>query len=70
MLRVFENRVLKWIVEHKRNEVTGKCTELHNEELYGHSSTNIIHVIKSSKMRLVAHVARVGRIRFIESLVK
>jgi hypothetical protein len=33
-LRVFENRVLRRISGPKRDEVTGECRRLHNEELY------------------------------------
>jgi hypothetical protein len=32
-LRVFENRVLRRIFELKRDEVTGDCRNMHNEEL-------------------------------------
>ena len=32
-LRVFENRVLRWICRPKRDEVTGEWRKLHNEEL-------------------------------------
>jgi hypothetical protein len=47
----------------KSDEVTGEWRRLHNEELYTmHSSTNIIRVIKSRKMRWAVHVAR-GRER-------
>jgi hypothetical protein len=46
----------------KRNEVTGEWGTLHNEELnYLYSSSNIIGVIKSRRMRLVGHVARMGK---------
>jgi hypothetical protein len=31
-LRVFENRVLRGIFGHKRDEITGKWRKLHNEE--------------------------------------
>jgi len=31
-LRVFENRVLRSIFGPKRDEVTGECRKLHNEE--------------------------------------
>jgi hypothetical protein len=33
-LKVFENRVLRRILDSKRDEVTGEWRELHNEELY------------------------------------
>jgi hypothetical protein len=33
-LRVFENRVLRRIFGPKRDEVTGECRRVHNEELY------------------------------------
>jgi hypothetical protein len=60
-LRVFENRVLKRIFGPKRNEVTGELRRLHSEELYGrYSSTDIIRVIKSRRMRWVGYVARMG----------
>jgi hypothetical protein len=34
LLRVFENRVLRRIFRPKREEVTGECRRLHNEELH------------------------------------
>jgi len=47
-LRVFENRALRRIFGHKRDEVTGKWRKLHNEELNDlYSSPNIIQVTKS-----------------------
>jgi hypothetical protein len=63
-LRVFENRVLR-IFEPRRDEVTGSWRKLHNEELYNlYSSPSIlIRVIKSRRMRLVGHVARIGEKR-------
>jgi hypothetical protein len=33
-LRVFENKVLRRIFETKREEITGGCRKLHNEELH------------------------------------
>jgi len=45
-LRVFENRVLRRIFGPKRNEVTGECRKLRNEELnFLYSSPHIIRLI-------------------------
>jgi hypothetical protein len=55
---VFENRVLRRIFGLKRYEVTGEWRKLHNEELRDlYSSSSIIRIIKSSRMRWVGHVA-------------
>jgi hypothetical protein len=60
-LRVFENRVLRRIFGSKRDEVTGEWRRLHNEELNDlYSSSNIIRVIESRRMRWAGHVARMG----------
>jgi hypothetical protein len=60
-LWVFENRVLRRIVGPKRDEATGEWRRLHNEELNDlYSAPNIIRVIKSRRMRLAGHVARMG----------
>ena len=57
--RVFENRVLRRIFRPKRDGVTGEWRKLHNEELNSlYSSPDIVRVIKSRKMRLATHVAR------------
>ena len=61
---VFENRVLRRIFGHKRDEVTEEWTRLHNKELYTlHFSPNIICVIKSRKLRWEGQVARMGESR-------
>ena len=45
----------------RRDEVTGECRRLHNEELSDlYSSPNIVRVIKSRIMRWAGHVARMG----------
>ena len=60
-LRVFENGMLRRIFGPKRDEVTGECRKLHNEELKGlYSSPNIVRVIKSRRMRWAGHVAHMG----------
>jgi hypothetical protein len=51
-MRVFENKVLRRIFGLKRDEVTGEWRRLHNTELYDlFSSSNIIQVIKSRRLR-------------------
>jgi hypothetical protein len=61
-LRVFENRVLEEKFGLKRDEVTGlKEKKLHNMELYNlDSSSDIIRMIKSRRIRWTGHVARTG----------
>jgi hypothetical protein len=59
---VFENRVLRRIFEPKRDEVIGDWRKLHNEELHNlYSSTSIIIMIKSKRMRWAGHIAQMGR---------
>jgi hypothetical protein len=61
---VFENRVLSRIFGPNRDEVTGEWRKLHNEELHDlYSSSSIIRIMKSSRMRWVGHVARMGEKR-------
>jgi len=60
-LRVFENRVLRGIFGPQRDEVTRKWRKLYNEVLYNlYSSSSIVRVIKSRRMRWAGHVARMG----------
>jgi hypothetical protein len=60
-LRVFENRVLRGIFGPKRDEETGEWRKLHNEGLRDlNSLPSIIRIIKSRRMRLAGHVARMG----------
>jgi hypothetical protein len=50
-LRVFENRVLRRILEPNMDEVTGGWRGLHNEELRNLCSlSSIIRMIKSRRM--------------------
>jgi hypothetical protein len=51
--------VLSRIFGPKRDEVTGECNKLYNEEINDlHSSPNIVWVIKSRRMRWAGQVAR------------
>jgi hypothetical protein len=50
-LRVFENRVLRRVFGHKRNEATGEWRKLNNEELRDlYSLPNIVRAVKSRRM--------------------
>jgi hypothetical protein len=67
---VFQNRVLRRIFGPKRDEVTGEWRKLHNEELHIlYSSPNIIRQIKSRRMSLAGHVARMGEERIVYSIL-
>jgi hypothetical protein len=56
---VFENRVLRRIFRPKRDEITGGWRKLHNEKLHNlYSSSSIIRMIKSRRVRWAGHVAR------------
>jgi hypothetical protein len=60
-LRVFENRMLRRIFGPKRDEVRRGWRKLRNEELHNlYSSPSIINIIKSRRMRMTGHVARMG----------
>ena len=60
-LRVSQNYVLRTIYGPKADEVTGEWIKLHNEKYNSlYSSTNIVRVIKSRRIRWSRHVARMG----------
>jgi hypothetical protein len=62
-LRVFENRVLRRIFGPRREEVAGGCRRLHNEKVYNlYALSYVIRMIKSWRIRLAIHVARMGEI--------
>jgi uncharacterized membrane protein len=59
-LRDFEKRVLRKIFGPKRDE-DGSWRKLQNDELRDlYSLQHILRVIKSRKMKLAGHVARIG----------
>jgi hypothetical protein len=59
--RVFETVVLRRMFGPKRDEVIGGWTKPHNEELHNlYGSPSAIRMIKSRRMRLAWHVARIG----------
>jgi hypothetical protein len=63
-LRVFGNRVLRGMFEHKGDEVTGEWRKLHNGDLHNlYSSPDIIRQIKSRRIRWPGNVARMGEWR-------
>jgi hypothetical protein len=67
---VFENRVLRRIFGPNGDEVTGELRKLHNEELHNlYSSPDIIRQIKSRRMRLAGHVARMGEERKVYKIL-
>jgi hypothetical protein len=67
---VFENRVLRRVFWPKRDEVTGECRKLHNEELNDlYSLPNIVQVVKSRRMRGAGHLARMGEDRGVHRVL-
>ena len=62
-MRLFKSMLLRLFVP-RRDEVTGECRRLLNEELSDlYSSPNIVWVIKSKRMRWAGHVLRMGEER-------
>jgi hypothetical protein len=58
---VFENRVLRSLLQSRRGELIGGCRKFHNEELHHLSfSSNIMGMFKSRKMRREVRVACMG----------
>ena len=62
--------MLRRVFGPKRDEVTGEWRKLHNEELRGlYSLLNIVRLVKSRKMRLAGHVARMGEGRVVHRVL-
>jgi hypothetical protein len=63
ILRVFENVVMR-ILGRKTDVVTGRWRKLYNKELRDlYSSSSIIRIIKSMRMRWAGYIARLGEKR-------
>jgi hypothetical protein len=63
-MKVSENRALRRIFEPKRDEIIRGWRKLHNVGLHNlHSSSSIIRMIKSRRMRWAAHIAHMRRRR-------
>ena len=61
---------MRRIFRPRRDEVTGERRRLHNKELNDLcSSSNIVRVIKSKRMRWTGHVARMGEERGLYRLL-
>jgi hypothetical protein len=68
---VFENRVLRKILKHKREEVTREWSRLHKEEPHDlYTSANVIRVIKPRRMKWAGHLARTGERRGAHRVVE
>ena len=65
-----ENRVLSRAFGPKRDEVTGECRKLYNEEFRDlYPLPNIVRVVKSRRMRWAGHVARMGEGRGVHRVL-
>jgi hypothetical protein len=63
----FENRVLRRTFERKRRKMIGSWRKLYNEELHNlySSSTSIIRMMKSRRMRWTGYVAQMGENEYV-----
>jgi hypothetical protein len=60
--KAFQNRVLRRILATRRDETIDGWRKLHNEELHNlYSSTYIMTIIKSKRMRWAGHAAYIWR---------
>jgi hypothetical protein len=59
-LKVFENRVLRRIFGHKRDDVTRERIKLHEKLNDLYSSPTIVWVMKSRRMRWAGQLAHMG----------
>ena len=62
--------MLRRVFGRKRDGVTGEWRKLHNEELNSlYSSSNIVRLIKSRRMRWAGHVARMEEGRSVHKVL-
>jgi hypothetical protein len=67
---MYSHTVLIRIFGPKRDQVTGEWRKLHNKELNNlYSLPNIVRVVKSRRMRLAGHVARMGKERGVHRVL-
>jgi hypothetical protein len=63
-MNVFENRILRRIFGRVKEIVTRGWRRLHNEELHNlYSSTDVVRMIESKRMKWAEHVALIGETR-------
>ena len=63
-MRVLQNRVLRILLGPKKGEVRGEWRRMHNEELNDlYSSSNIVRMIKSRRMKWAGHLTHMGERR-------
>ena len=63
-LTIFVNKVLRKIFGTKKDEIIGEWSKLHNAEVHAlYSSPDIIRNLKSRRMRLAGHIARMEHSR-------
>jgi hypothetical protein len=68
---MFENRVLRRIFGHKREEVMEGWRRLHNEKLHNlYASPNVVREIKSRRMRWTGHLGRMEHEKCIHHFVR
>jgi hypothetical protein len=59
--REFEYKMLRRIVRHEREEITGGWRDVHNEQLHNfYPLPNVIRVNKSENIRWAGHVGCTG----------
>lgn len=64
---MFDNRVLRNIFRHNREDVTGVWRTLHNEEKHDFCCSDVIRINESRRRRWMPHVCHVwGELRCVQ----